>query len=477
MAYTPNNNPYIAGDPYSYDLKWIVAQIKAHSSALSNLDARIAAEVMAALDEHDPIYFSNAEALIYSGIKTPALAYIEGYYTAGDGGANLYITTNDYNDIISAPFYITLDGANRWALPVILTPYVTPEMFGAVGDDTADDSAAFNAALLFDLPIYIGPKIYKIDTPIVVGYNKIIAGTYGAERCVIHGSIISEGRYSQFLSFTIRGDGTGSGLVLNNTGLNHMLKIENMIIEDFNIGIEIATKIWDCTFTSIRLNRCATAIKTTANTSHFSVAFTNIYCNACDKNIDCNGLAASFYDCNFALANNGCIALGNDSFVTFQSCNFECDEQVDITGAMFELSSSNYAFKNCRFLINASATAHVIGVYQIRGLIVENCSYRTKTGNAMLDDNFWNKNALGTAYYGAIQFIGGNDNFPRPIFASSGQIPNAHDFQRGTPIRFNSTSIDTTKLDEGAVLYQLNTHKLCYFNGTNVVDTDGNIIV
>ncbi len=28
MSYTPNNNPYIAGDPYSYDLKWIVEKLK-----------------------------------------------------------------------------------------------------------------------------------------------------------------------------------------------------------------------------------------------------------------------------------------------------------------------------------------------------------------------------------------------------------------------------------------------------------------
>lgn len=28
MAYTPENNPYIPGDPYSYDLKWVVTNIK-----------------------------------------------------------------------------------------------------------------------------------------------------------------------------------------------------------------------------------------------------------------------------------------------------------------------------------------------------------------------------------------------------------------------------------------------------------------
>lgn len=28
MAYSPENNPYIPGDPYSYDLKWLVQVIK-----------------------------------------------------------------------------------------------------------------------------------------------------------------------------------------------------------------------------------------------------------------------------------------------------------------------------------------------------------------------------------------------------------------------------------------------------------------
>lgn len=28
MAYNPTNNPYVPGDPYSYDLKWIISQLK-----------------------------------------------------------------------------------------------------------------------------------------------------------------------------------------------------------------------------------------------------------------------------------------------------------------------------------------------------------------------------------------------------------------------------------------------------------------
>lgn len=36
MAYTPTNNPYIPGDPYSYDLKWLVTKVK---TALSSIEA------------------------------------------------------------------------------------------------------------------------------------------------------------------------------------------------------------------------------------------------------------------------------------------------------------------------------------------------------------------------------------------------------------------------------------------------------
>ena len=28
MAFSPENNPYIPGDPYSYDLKWLVQEVK-----------------------------------------------------------------------------------------------------------------------------------------------------------------------------------------------------------------------------------------------------------------------------------------------------------------------------------------------------------------------------------------------------------------------------------------------------------------
>lgn len=161
MAYTPNNNPYIPGDPYSYDLKWLVSQIKRLDGIMSGLDERIRLAVIAALDQHDPVYYDTAADLISSDQRAPSIAYIEGFYNAGDGGANLYYITDDYNDVLAADFYLTMSGPNKWAIPIILTPWVTPEMFGAAGDGLTDDTAAVMTA--FNYPVIYAFRSYLVN--------------------------------------------------------------------------------------------------------------------------------------------------------------------------------------------------------------------------------------------------------------------------------------------------------------------------
>lgn len=154
------NNPYVPGDPYSYDLKWIVRKIKEHSEFLSTIDEKIAKAVQIYLDQHDPVYFQTAEDLITVGGNPESLAYIQGYYEPGDGGANLYYVTDDFNDVLAADFYLTL-GPNLWAIPVITTDRVTPEMFGAYGDGTNDDTAAFAVAAKYPA-VFLAHKTYML---------------------------------------------------------------------------------------------------------------------------------------------------------------------------------------------------------------------------------------------------------------------------------------------------------------------------
>lgn len=119
MPYTPNN-PLIPGDPYSYDLKWIVQQIKAwkdpeQSAAEAKASAEIASE-------------KAQEATDAAAVLTNALFY------------------------------------------------VTPQMFGAIGDGITDDTDAIKAAILSGQPIFIPAGTYRLTDKISISDNTAIIG-------------------------------------------------------------------------------------------------------------------------------------------------------------------------------------------------------------------------------------------------------------------------------------------------------------
>lgn len=295
MAYTPNN-PYIPGDPYSYDLKWLVCQIKEHTEILAGLDSKIQAAIIQTLDQHDPIFFETAADMISSGIKTEALAYIEGYYAPGDGGANLYYTTSDFNDVINAPFYITLEGANRWALPIILEENIRPRMFGAYGDGEHDDTDALN--LTFTNAFYYNKNVY------------IDAGTYNHTGLKIYGEAFGGNNFTPVINGAGRNitklNHTGSGVAAviapyENVGYVNGITLSNLSIvcnADTTIGLQLGSgtrynlkqitvngantygirgtgNIWISSFEEIFIGSCATGI------SLRSASNTSLYLNEC----------------------------------------------------------------------------------------------------------------------------------------------------------------------------------------------------
>lgn len=60
MAYSPENNPYIPGDPYSYDLKWIIEKIKNMSGQYESLS-----QAMAALKDEFDTFISTLDVEDY----------------------------------------------------------------------------------------------------------------------------------------------------------------------------------------------------------------------------------------------------------------------------------------------------------------------------------------------------------------------------------------------------------------------------
>lgn len=152
MGYTPNN-PLVPGDPYSYDLRWIVEQIKSAGNVKKYAEeAAISAE-------------------------TAETAAEEAIAAAGS------ITNADY--------------------------FATPEQYGAVGDSVTDDTAAIQAAFDSGKPVIIFKKnaTYKVskandlvifpnnDEPCVYLANKsniTIIGNNATLKSDIHGQGVME---------------------------------------------------------------------------------------------------------------------------------------------------------------------------------------------------------------------------------------------------------------------------------------------
>ena len=116
-------------------------------------------------DEVDNLVTQNPELMLQDNAVTTA-KIASGAVTEGKIASNA-VTTGKLAD--GAVTYAKLDDS--------LKAYVTPEMFGAVGDGTTDDAAAINNCIANadgKIVLFSPGVVYGIKTPIVVKSNRII---------------------------------------------------------------------------------------------------------------------------------------------------------------------------------------------------------------------------------------------------------------------------------------------------------------
>lgn len=98
--------------------------------------------------------------------------HTNGFHAIGDGGAAYY--TVSANGTANGMDVLALQGGLYAAL-LMTGDHVTPEMFGAYGDDTHDDSASMDAATKSGYPVhfcndyYIGSQIHPDEASIIYG--------------------------------------------------------------------------------------------------------------------------------------------------------------------------------------------------------------------------------------------------------------------------------------------------------------------
>lgn len=363
--------------------------------------------------------------------------------------------------------------------------YVTPEMFGAVGDGVTDDSQALISAINSGYPVKLLNKSYYCNADITIPQNGSISsmsnngGTNSRIKFANGHGLITDNRYINVSGFMLEGDGTGSGITINGELTAYMVSISKMLIYNFAIGINCIKTMWDCSFIDIRITNCGTGFTTeNNNTGSMTTTLINVHFNHCTRDLRATGLKATFIGCNFGIDTDLAVIIENVSGIVFINCNFECDTFVDTTKSLISVNSRIVEFIGCIFKIKTSATASVFSTYGgLKSMTFRDCAYDNLTGNLLPDSRFFNPSQPNTGNYMAIRFEHGNQSIPRPDFDST-YFGNFIDIEKGKPLSFWQTNIDKTKLYQGCVLYSYTNKCLCVYDGTNIVSQiDGTVIV
>lgn len=132
MAYTPENNPYIPGDPYSYDLKWLVAGVKRSEDIYY-----YAQKAVTAAEAQAEAAFESAEAAEASAAAAAASAEQAATVVNGSGFKNLFFIPNQRTLRVMSASYNDPD----LEIPGLVEIYVDgePTISGNPQQETAGD--------------------------------------------------------------------------------------------------------------------------------------------------------------------------------------------------------------------------------------------------------------------------------------------------------------------------------------------------
>ena len=271
-----------------------------------------------------------------------------GYHSIGDGGKALYkIRTVTNADVVDEAYIIALSDENLVA-ELVLTDFITPEILGAYGDNTHDDTTAVQKCMDNSLHHAILSKSYKVTSAITVPTHKIVDG--GGE---IHS--------------------TTTCLKLDGVRRVH---ISNLKLYSGLHGIHITSTSNYCSYIVID-NIFATGSQE-AGTKGLFIEDVNYYLNE-----------GSYRNCYFGDFDYGVYATSEHGSGTQEMSRHQFTEvstEASVTAGQYIKNGLNFTFNNCR-TIETTASKWITEGTCYHLLIIGGDAWFVNVANANFSDN------------------------------------------------------------------------------------------
>lgn len=273
--------------------------------------------------------------------------------------------------------------------------YVTPEMYGAVGDGITDDVTAIQTAIDTNKPVLFRNNYY-ISTPLELHNDSILVGepifSYDgltpkittmtgaltlrlAARDILVKGLIFEARGNNEKFFDY-----------DTTVSNRNIHFEDLLINGYAYGFYVNGVLWDSSFKNVRIkasNDGSDYAFYFSSSNSFNLIFEGVYIDG--GVAEFNGVSALLMGCNFALHYDNQIRIVGNCNMSFISCNFECEVAMT-TECPVKISGGVSDFNSCEFVVWGVTPAHMLESHTAatRGINITSCKKTLKKASTTM---------------------------------------------------------------------------------------------
>lgn len=232
--------------------------------------------------------------------------------------------------------FVNLEAGYKATQAAVAEKFVTPQMYGAVGDGAADDTESFKAAIATGRPVYVPTGEYLVGELAIDTNCTIYGDTKNMPTIRCAGIILNAQVFLSGLQIFPAGSYVGTGILVKKGGC----KVENCTMYSFNIGLELSPEahIVGGVFRELTICYCAHAgVKAVASGvgQNNQILYDHLYIVKCGINADNDTAESTKLENGFGMYIDGGYA------VEIRNCVFEYNTGVGLYMAQ------NYPLNGC----------------------------------------------------------------------------------------------------------------------------------